>query len=136
MQFIGAVTIKSDVVGLPDQHAIIILIDHIAQFLHNNVHFRPVNLVFEHFLVIGNDRLLTFRLHILARHAVKIILAHPLGNRRISFILKDRTDRIQSEAVYTHIQPESGCVEHGFFHRGVVPVQIRLFLEKVMIIIS
>jgi hypothetical protein len=44
-------------------------------------------------------------------------------------------ERVEPEAVHPAIQPEPHDIEQGVLHRGVVDVELRLFLEELVIVI-
>ncbi len=63
----------------------------------------------------------------LSRIAAK---AEPKRVVRPTHVLTQPIDSVKAKAVDTTVEPEPDDVPHGGSHRGVLPVQIRLFLQK------
>ena len=135
MQFIIFLAIKLDVVSLADQYPVFIRIDHRAQFTHDGVHLGLIHLVLEHFHpVLHNDRVFFRHIH-MARHFEQVFLAQSFTVIRIPILLEKGPHGVQPETVHPQVKPEARRVKHRLSHLWIMPVEVRLLLEEVVIVI-
>ncbi len=107
-------------IDLPDQHAMIELVDHAPHLGDDLMHFRLVGGILRQDFLVRRPAFDEMRVgRIIAKFAV----------------LDQMPDHIDPEAIDTPAEPEAHHVVDRLAHLRIAPVQVRLLAEKGMVII-
>jgi hypothetical protein len=136
VQFIPAVAHVVNVVIFADQHAVaVVFIENGAQFLHQLMYAGLSPLVLEHVAPVFAPEFFLFGRLRQFGEAAQFCQSHRDVVRREIRVFVDRADGIEAEAVHAEVEPEADRVPHGLLHFGIMPVQVRLLLHEVVIVI-